>query len=88
MVAAFAQQNKLGRIVGVKTPGRLVGSRPFKLPEGYFLVLPVGAYFTWEGQRLEGVGVTPDVDVDLSRMRLVEGTDSQIRRALEVLGSE
>ena len=85
MVAAFAQENKLAQIIGVKTPGRLVGSRPFKLPEGYFLVLPVGAYLTWDGQALEGVGVTPDVAVELSREALAAGIDPPLSRALEEL---
>jgi len=85
MVAAFAQENKLARIVGVKTPGRLVGSRPFKLPDGYVLVLPVGAYLTWDGQKLEGVGITPDVGVELSRGMLAEGKDAQLACALEEL---
>jgi C-terminal processing protease CtpA/Prc len=41
----------------VNTPGRLVGSRLFKLPDGYVLILPVGAYLTWGGQPLEGKGI-------------------------------
>ncbi len=87
MAAAFAQENNLARIVGVKTPGRLVGSRPFKLPEGYFLVLPVGAYVTWDGQRLEGAGVKPDVEVQLSRELLADAEDAQLSRALQELGA-
>ena len=54
MVAAFAVENQLARIVGTATPGRLVGSKSFKLRYGYFLILPVGAYVTWQGKRLEG----------------------------------
>jgi carboxyl-terminal processing protease len=48
MVAAFAAENRLATIVGTRTPGRLVGSKAFKLPHGYFLILPVGAYLTWQ----------------------------------------
>ena len=66
MVAAFAAENGLAKIVGTTTPGRLVGSKPFKLSDGYFLILPVGAYLTWQGSRLEGQGVKPDIEVPLS----------------------
>ena len=87
MVAAFAQENKLATIVGTKTPGRLVGSRPFKLPEGYFLVLPVGAYVTWAGKTLEGSGIEPDVAVELSYEALLQGKDNQLEKAIEVTGT-
>jgi C-terminal processing protease CtpA/Prc len=86
MVAAFAQENGLATIVGTKTPGRLVGSRPFKLPYGYFLVLPVGAYLTWGGRRLEGSGVQPEVAIDVSREALIRGQDNQRERAAQTLG--
>lgn len=87
MVAAFAQENGLATIVGTKTPGRLVGSRPFKLPAGYFLVLPVGAYLTWSGQTLEGSGVQPDVGIEFSYDALVYGHELQLQKAVEVVGS-
>lgn len=85
MVAAFAQENRLATIVGTKTPGRLVGSRPFKLPEGYFLVLPVGAYLTWRGQTLEGIGVNPDIKVALSYDALIQKVDNQTQEALKLI---
>lgn len=87
MAAAFAQENGLALIVGVKTPGRLVGSRSFKLPAGYFLVLPVGAYLTWHDLRLEGTGVRPDVEVELSQKALAKGVDTQLSRAREAVSS-
>jgi len=84
MVAAFAKEYGLAKIVGTTTPGRLVSSRPFKLPYGYFLLLPVGAYVTWHGSNFEGRGVTPDIEVGLSYTDLLRGEDSQLNRALEV----
>ena len=85
MIAAFAQENGLARIVGVKTPGRLVGSRPFKLPDGYVVILPVGAYLTWSGQTLEGKGVQPDAVVELSYEAVSAGQDPQLDEALRLL---
>ena len=85
MVAAFAQENGLAAILGTKTPGRLVGSRPFKLPNGYFLVLPVGAYLTWAGNTLEGLGVQPDVAIDLSYESIIRGQDNQREEAVRHL---
>ena len=85
MIAAFAQENGLARIVGVKTPGRLVGSRPFKLPDGYVVILPVGAYLTWSGQTLEGKGIQPDTVVELDYEAVSAGRDPQLDEALRLL---
>jgi C-terminal processing protease CtpA/Prc len=85
MVAAFAVENGLATIVGTRTPGRLVGSKPFKLPHGYFLVLPVGAYLTWQGKRLEGEGIKPDLEVPLSYECVSNGRDNQLEVAIETV---
>jgi carboxyl-terminal processing protease len=66
MVAAFASEYKLATLVGVKTPGKLVAASSFKVGHGYRMALPVGAYFTWSGTKLEGHGVSPDVEAPLS----------------------
>jgi C-terminal processing protease CtpA/Prc len=85
MVAAFAVENHLARIVGTATPGRLVGSKPFKLRYGYFLILPVGAYVTWQGKRLEGEGIKPQAEVPLSYEAVAKGRDNQLDAAIEIV---
>jgi carboxyl-terminal processing protease len=87
MVAAFAVENKLARIIGTTTPGRLVGSKPFKLSHGYFLILPVGAYVTWQGSRLEGQGVKPHIEVPLLYEAISNGRDNQLQAAIETVRS-
>ncbi|MEZ5398720.1 MAG: S41 family peptidase [Bryobacteraceae bacterium] len=85
MVAAFAAENGLAKIIGTTTPGRLVGSKPFKLSQGYFLILPVGAYLTWQGSRLEGQGVKPDLEVPLSYESISNGRDNQLEAAIQIV---
>lgn len=85
MVAAFAAENGLAKIVGTRTPGRLVGSKAFKLSNGFFLILPVGAYLTWQGKRLEGQGIKPDVEIPLSYERILDGRDNQLEAAIEIV---
>ena len=86
MVAAFAAENRLAKIVGTSTPGRLVGSKAFKVGHGYFLILPVGAYVTWQGKRLEGQGIKPDVEVSLSYEAVANGQDNQLEAAVKIVG--
>jgi carboxyl-terminal processing protease len=84
MVAAFAEENGLATIVGVKTPGRLLSGSAFKAGFGYIVGLPVAAYLTWQGKLIEGRGVTPNIDVGLSPEELLAGEDPQMERALEM----
>jgi len=85
MLAAFARENNLAKIVGTKTPGRLLSGSAFKVGHGFLLGLPVGAYLTWQGTLLEGKGVEPDEALDLSRDALNEGRDTQLEKAIEVV---
>ncbi len=85
MVAAFAEENKLATIVGVKTAGRLLSGSAFKAGYGYIVGLPVAAYLTWEGRLIEGMGVSPAVQVELSPQQLLAGEDVQMQKALELV---
>jgi C-terminal processing protease CtpA/Prc len=86
MVAAFASEYRLAHLVGIQTPGKLVAASSFKLGHGYRLALPVGAYYTWAGTKLEGRGVLPDTIESASPDDLRMGRDSQLERAVGVLG--
>ena len=85
MVAAFASENRLATLVGAKTAGRLVASSAFKVGEGYRVVLPVAAFFTWAGTNLEGKGVESTHNLPVSLESLQTGEDTQIARAQPLL---
>jgi carboxyl-terminal processing protease len=85
MVAAFASENRLATLVGVKTAGRLVATSAFKVGFGYRVVLPVAAYYTWQGTNLEGRGVLPDIEEPVSPQALLNDRDNQLARAVECL---
>ena len=84
MLTQFAQENELATVVGAKTPGRLVSRSAFKIGHGYRIVIPVAAYVSWQGNRIEGKGVTPDIPVDWSYEDALNGFDNQLDRALQV----
>ncbi len=83
MIAAFAKENNLATIVGTTTAGRLLSGSVFKVGQGYVLGLPVAAYLTWQGDLLEGKGVSPYVRVELPSEDLQSGRDTQFERAAE-----
>jgi carboxyl-terminal processing protease len=85
MVALFAREEAGAKIVGTATPGRLVSHTGFKLGYGFTLALPVAAYVSWAGTRVDETGITPDVPVDWSYSDTRNGTDNQLRAAMAVL---
>ena len=86
MVAAFAEENKLATIIGVKTPGRLLSGSAFKAGFGYIVGVPVAAYLTWQGRIIEGKGVSPSITVEMKPEQLLAGEDPQMQKALEAAG--
>jgi C-terminal processing protease CtpA/Prc len=84
MVAAFASENGLARLVGTETAGRLIPGSGFKVGYGYMLVMPKAEYVTWHGHRFEGSGVKPDVEVPWKPNGLTNGDDNQIDAATDV----
>jgi len=84
MVAAFASENGLAKLVGTETAGRLIPGSGFKVGYGYMLVMPKAEYVTWRGQRFEGSGVKPDFDVPWVPLASANG-DNQAEAALRIL---
>jgi C-terminal processing protease CtpA/Prc len=87
MVAAFAQENGLARIVGRRTGGQVLGGGNFSVGQGFVLRFPAAAWYTWKGAVVEGRGVSPDVDVTLAPEELRRGNDTQLKAALDVVRS-
>jgi carboxyl-terminal processing protease len=85
MVSAFAEENNLATIVGTTTPGRLLSGSAYKVGHGYILGLPVAAYLTWQGRMLENNGIVPKFSIELSRDALLDGRDTQLETAAQVV---
>jgi len=73
----------LAKIVGTKTPGRLVSRSATKLGCGYRLIVPVAAYVSAKGTQIEGTGIVPDKVVPWVLDDVVKGIDNQLAAALE-----
>jgi carboxyl-terminal processing protease len=73
----------MGEVIGTRTAGAVLAARPFLLSDGSLLLLAVNDVFV-DGQRLEGVGVTPTLEVPFP-VEYAQGKDPQLERALEFL---
>ena len=82
ILARAFQRAARGPIVGARSAGAVVGGSAFLLGDGSLLYLAVRD-LTVDGERLEGVGVAPDVPVEFARE--AGGADEPLARALAEL---
>lgn len=91
--AAALQEYGAATIVGTQTCGKGYFQQTFPLNDGSAVGLSVGKYYTPQGKNLEGVGVTPDIDLALSDEDeaslyydlLPPEEDAQVQAVLEAL---
>lgn len=91
--AAALQEYGAAAVVGEKTTGKGHFQSTFQLNDGSAVALSIGKYFTPRGISLEGVGITPDVEVivepetadEIYYGQLPPEEDPQIQAALDVL---
>jgi carboxyl-terminal processing protease len=74
----------LGRahVFGVTTGGQALPSVPEPLPSGDLLYHAIGDFTAVTGRPVEGPGVTPDVEVRLTRRALLAGEDPALDAAI------
>jgi C-terminal processing protease CtpA/Prc len=83
-VAGGLQAIGRATIVGNRTPGKVLIGEFAQLSTGTF-VYPVAITRLADGTILEGRGVIPDVEIALDRTLLLQGVDSQLEAAIEVI---
>lgn len=76
---------KLGPLVGTQTWGGLVGTwdtPPFV--DGGRMVAPRGGFYDTDGKwAVEGVGISPDIEVQQTPADVIKGNDPQLERAVK-----
>jgi len=87
IMAAGLQELGRARLFGSRTAGAALPSQVIRLPNGDGFQYATADYVTFRGRRIEGVGVTPDVEVPLSRGALLAGHDPALEAAVEWIRS-
>jgi carboxyl-terminal processing protease len=85
-VVTYGLQRRDVPVVGTRTAGALLAARGFLLSDGSLLVLAVSDVRV-EGERLEGRGVVPDIEVSFE-LPYAAGRDPQLDAALGRLAQE
>lgn len=82
-----------GTLVGTTTYGKGVVQRTFELGDGSAVKLTISKYFTPKGNNIHGIGIEPDVEIDLDEKLKKKPyvdikEDNQINKAIEVIKGE
>ena len=89
ILAGAVKDYGIGTIVGTTTYGKGVVQNIFALSDGSAVKLTISNYFTPNGNNIHGIGVVPDVEVELDVDKYYdEDVDTQIEKALEVLNEQ
>ena len=91
--AAAMQEYEAAVIVGEKTSGKGRFQSTFTMDDGSAAAISIGKYYTPNGVSLEGVGITPDVEISVDEQTFVEiyygqlapMEDPQVLAALDAL---
>ncbi|MFN8444084.1 MAG: PDZ domain-containing protein [Caldilineaceae bacterium] len=86
----FFRRRNLGKLVGKRTWGGLVGIYDYpSLMDGGFVTAPRLAIFSPEGEwEVENEGVAPDVEVEMTPKDVIAGRDPQLEKAIELILAE
>ena len=85
VVSYALQKHRRAVLVGTRSAGAVMGGKCFLLADRSLLYLAVADYGV-DGERLEGVGVAPDVEVE-DALRYANGADPQRDETLKLAAS-
>lgn len=86
ILAGAIQDYNKGTLVGTTTYGKGIVQRIQYLGDGSALKLTVSAYFTPSGRNIHGIGIEPDIEVEMDYEQYAEkGIDNQLEKAIEIL---
>lgn len=90
ILAVALKDNNKATLVGTKTYGKGIIQELNKLSDGSGLKVTVSEYYTPNHTAINKIGITPDVEVELSdeakkQLNLEEKDDNQLQKAIEIL---
>lgn len=90
ILAGALRDNGKAKIVGEKTYGKGVIQELLTLADGSGLKITTNEYYTPNRNKINKVGITPDVEVNLDesvkeQLDIEESKDSQLQKAIEML---
>ena len=76
---------RLGEVIGVPTPGGVIGTNEVRLVDGSTFRLPRVGWFSLAGKNMEGKGCRPTIFVAITPSDQIDKRDPQLEKAVEVV---
>jgi tricorn protease len=84
-MAGIVQQFNIGKVIGNKTPGQMLWGNGYLINGSVALAIPIYKLEYPNGFNIEMNGITPDIEIELNRIDLLNGIDTQLEKAIEYL---
>jgi carboxyl-terminal processing protease len=95
ILAGAVKDNKKGTLVGTKTFGKGLVQELKMLPDGSGIKVTISRYFTPSGVCIQGIGIKPDIEVDMPDelrnvpvSQIAREKDIQLKTAIEALNAK
>lgn len=90
ILAGALKDNEKATLVGTKTYGKGIIQELHQLSDGSGLKITISEYYTPKHNAIHKIGITPDVEVNLSeeakkQITIQEKDDTQLQKAIEIL---
>jgi carboxyl-terminal processing protease len=87
ILAGALRDDRNVELIGTKSFGKGCVQKVVDLPGGSFLKITIANWLTPKGSSITNVGLTPDVEVDLTDADIQAKKDPQLDKALEIINS-
>ncbi len=88
VVAGALQDYGRGVLIGTQTFGKGSLNHFRELSDGSAIYITIGRWYTPNGRRIEGHGLTPDIVINRTEDDIAQGKDPQLERAVEYIKSQ
>ncbi len=88
IVAAAVKDYKRATLIGVKSFGKGSVQNVHQLNDKSELHVTVAHFFSPKGSEIDGIGITPDIEVKITEDDIVKRRDPQLDKAIEVMKSK
>jgi carboxyl-terminal processing protease len=88
ILSAALQEAQVATLVGAKTAGSVGVANQLSMPDGSVLQVTEQRFVSPSGTQLDGVGITPDQQVEMTEEDLQNDRDPQLQRAVQILAQK
>jgi len=95
VLSGAVKDHKKGKLVGTKTFGKGLVQQVFGFDDGSGLKVTIARYFTPSGKCIQGIGIEPDIKVEVLEKykdypisEVPRAEDTQLKKAIEYVGEQ